>query len=223
MKSLNIVQTIAKVLKIICMIAFVFSIVGAAFSLLGALLLIALPNLVDVAEMEEIMQSVVSDVPFSFADLGISMMAAVIIIIGGCVVLGFTYKYFKNELIDGTPFTHRGARELRILGILHMAIPVGTGIIATIVTAFASLSDISSTDTDISLGLALLLLSFVFDYGADVLEQKNAEAQVNGSEFMETIEIARAEQPIKPVETIENVETVEEVSEISQTSETEQL
>ena len=44
----------------------------------------------------------------------------------------FSEIHFRNTLEDGTPFTQRGARELRRLGIMTMVIPTGCMVLAEI-------------------------------------------------------------------------------------------
>lgn len=45
----------------------------------------------------------------------------------------FSEIHFRNTLENGTPFTPRGARELRRLGIMTMVIPTGCMVLAEIV------------------------------------------------------------------------------------------
>ncbi len=178
MKSLKPVQTAAKVLQVLINVALVFVIIGTVFVLLagGALL--------SVGEMSETIASMLSPEDLavfnetfggSTAAMGTSLLAISVIMIGAAVTLFFASRYFKHELADGTPFTHRGAKELLRVGIIGLAVPAGASLIASIIlgvaTKFAGGTALDiSIEIDLTLGIAALVLSFIFHYGADLEE-----------------------------------------------------
>ena len=94
------------------------------------------------------------------------------------VLSKFAEIYFRNELADGDPFTLRGAKELLRLGILTVAIPLGTVIVCSIGVAIAdnmvpgidklSIGEFSS----VGLGVMMIVLSLFCRYGAERNEGK---------------------------------------------------
>ena len=90
----------------------------------------------------------------------------------------FAEAYFKHELADGDPFTLRGAKELLRLGILTVAIPLGTVIVSSIGVAIAdnSFPEIEKLSYDgyasVGLGIMMIVASLLCRYGAEVKEEK---------------------------------------------------
>ena len=97
------------------------------------------------------------------------------------VLAKFAECYFKNELRAETPFTLAGAKELQRLGILALAIPLGSSLLGSIAEGLAAglLNTETATAMDLYfdneaslvLGLMFLLGSLLCRYGA---EQKEA-------------------------------------------------
>ena len=97
------------------------------------------------------------------------------------VLAKFAECYFKNELRAETPFTLAGAKELQRLGILALAIPLGSSLLGSIAEGLAAglLNTETATaaelyfdnEASLVLGLMFLLGSLLCRYGA---EQKEA-------------------------------------------------
>lgn len=172
MKSLKTVQTIAKVLSILAKIGFIFTIIGAAGSLIGGGAMLAVPYL-----GEDIVKLIVSEMGDTNAtELGIALISESIYLIGVAIAMGFTCSYFKKELADGTPFTHIGADKLKKVGIINLVAPFGTYCISVGILAMTDISEsILSNQYEVVTGVAMILLSFVFHYGADLLEGVNTD------------------------------------------------
>ena len=89
----------------------------------------------------------------------------------------FAEVYFRNELNAGTPFTIAGVKELMWLGILTIAIPVGSAIAASIAEGIiagimqverAAVMDMYfDNDASIVLGIMFILGSLLCRYGAE--------------------------------------------------------
>ncbi len=173
MKSLKTVQTISKVFYILTTIGFIFGIIGVAGSALGGIALLCVPYL-----GENIVNIIISDFEIvNTNDLGIILIAESIYMVGVAVGLGFIRHYFKNELKDGTPFTYCGAKELLRAGIINMTVPVVSICIAAMICTIAGVSEPElSNESEMISGVTMLILSFVFRYGADLLEGKQTEA-----------------------------------------------
>ncbi len=201
MKSLKHVQTISQVLSVLTKVAFVFCIIGATALLISACVLLALPEIgeqvVTYIDFEDFVGTFLEDLhPADLAEgidiakplLGAILLALAVTVAGAAVVLGFVDSYFKYELAVGTPFTHRGANKLLRIGILGLAIPVGTSLLTSIIVSTATNILISafpeavaylggmeislSFGADLTLGVVALLMSFLLHYGADVLQEK---------------------------------------------------
>lgn len=179
MKSLITVQKISKVFSILAKIGYIFAIVGTVISLIGGVALLCAPQLIDYiadlpmperTEIDKLVKELESN------KVGIGLIASSIVLIGQTVAAWFTVRYFKNELTDGTPFTHRGAKELLKVGIINLAVPLGALCIAAVINAIVKTDDLFYHSYDISAGITMILLSFVFHYGADLAEgEKTSE------------------------------------------------
>ena len=90
-------------------------------------------------------------------------------------LLAFALHYFKAEQADGTPFTKRGADEIRRLGIRTIVLPLVAAILAATVHAVFHLPANAGSDWSnaysLTMGIVLILASLVFRYGAE-LEEK---------------------------------------------------
>lgn len=96
------------------------------------------------------------------------------------ILLTFAYLYLKAEQADGTPFTRRGAEQIRRLGVRTIVLSIVNVAITKAVFAAYALPAYADADlgnfSDVSLGIALILASLIFRYGAK-LEEKHAQAQ----------------------------------------------
>ncbi len=178
MKSLETVQKISKVLSILSIIAFVFTIIGAVGTLVGGIALMLLPGVLNASGLgDDFMELIIEGSGVeSLEFLGIELIGTLFIVIAEAVVAFFVCRYFKNELADGTPFTYRGAKELLYLGIISLAVPFGGMIISSTINAVFLIKSNISNQFDITLGVVMILLSFVFKYGAELNEKKQAES-----------------------------------------------
>lgn len=90
------------------------------------------------------------------------------------VLFGSAYRYLKAEQYDGTPFTHRGAEQIRQLGIWVIVLPVVAMILISVVCAVfvlpQSIADDWGGGCSVCLGIVLILASLIFHYGADLEE-----------------------------------------------------
>ena len=91
------------------------------------------------------------------------------------ILLAFALHYFRTEQADGTPFTKRGADEIRRLGIRTIVLPLVAAILAATVHGVFHLPANAGSDWSnaysLIMGVALILASLVFRYGAE-LEEK---------------------------------------------------
>ena len=133
METLKIIQSLARLGKILSKIAFILSLVGVFGCVAGLLSLafgsgtllqignVALHSLIPVSS------------GFNLKAIAGALSGWLIICTGEAALSRFALLYFTRELTDGTPFTQRGAKELLRLGILTIAIPIGCTVAAAIV------------------------------------------------------------------------------------------
>lgn len=181
MKSLNTIQKLSKIGRILSKIVFVASAIGFFGCIVGLVSLnlgngslikigsTALRNLID------------SDYGYNIKSITATLSGWLIIYAGEAVLAKFAESYFKNELKAGTPFTSDGAKEMKRLGILTIAIPVGSAAIGNIVEEIiAGFMKIEKTmvldmyfdnDTRIVLGIAFILGSLLCRLGAEQVQQ----------------------------------------------------
>ncbi|MDO4544138.1 MAG: hypothetical protein Q4C01_06250 [Clostridia bacterium] len=173
MKSLKTVQAIFKVLKVLATVAAVFCLVGAVILIVS----IAVIALLEAGDSSEFIKKIVewTGEDYRFNELLATLCAAFTVCISGGLLSLFTLRYFKRELADGTPFTERGAKELLYLGIKHIVTPAVAVLIIAIICACCG---VDKTEIDYDFhgfsGVGMILLSFVFKYGAE-LENKLKE------------------------------------------------
>ena len=160
MRSLKTIQKLSSLGSILSKIAFILSVVGFCGCIAG---LIA-------NEYGRAAESVAA-----------ALCGWVFVCTGKAVLAKFAECYFKNELRAETPFTLAGAKELQRLGILALAIPLGSSLLGSIAEGLAAgfLNTETATAMDLYfdneaslvLGLMFLLGSLLCRYGA---EQKEA-------------------------------------------------
>ncbi|MGN0518070.1 MAG: hypothetical protein ACI4II_05045, partial [Acutalibacteraceae bacterium] len=136
--TLKTIQVISKIAKIISTIFFVSSIVGASiffcsiFAIsFGANDIMSIGNVTIKGIFE-------NNTDLSTNDIYAGMVVACIMCVIGAILSKFTELYFKHELADGTPFTIRGAMEIRRLGILNIALSLGGTIVISIIHGIMS-------------------------------------------------------------------------------------
>lgn len=168
MKSLDRIQKIIKVFKILTNIAMIFAYVCAGFLVVTAILL----------ANNSSFELVSSSNPEMFAAIDrnntiAKLLCDFVVCLTDGLLLTFTLLYLKHELEDGTPFTNKGANEIKGLGIRLIILPlVAIGIISAICATFnAELPETMSNELSVSFGIALIIISIIFRYGAE-LESK---------------------------------------------------
>lgn len=190
MKTLKTIQTLARIGKILSKICFILSLVGAGICIVG---LICLP--LGGEEILKIGGITLHGLTGVNADEGVRIAAVAlsgwsIVCIGEAVLAKFAQRYFANELTAGTPFTPAGAGELMRLGILSIALSVGSVIVSEIVQAImAAILDVAIKRADVSfdpggaiaLGIMFIVAALLCRYGAEITnETGNADCSNEG-------------------------------------------
>ena len=191
-KTLNTIQTIMKIGKVLSIIVFVCCIIGAAGCVLGILGL-AIASAVDTLALWEIIMAI-SEGKGGVLTVGGAYFLCVIGAISCAVeaVLAYlTLKYFKNELAAGTPFTFEGSKELFKLGLINICVILGLaaldGIVRGIFWGYLANADIAESPWSISTGVWMLLLSVFFKHGAEIAQSREQENNVGNDDVKEEI------------------------------------
>lgn len=169
MSNLEKIQKGMRVLQILSKIILIFAIVGVAIASIGATLLAS-----DVLSMEnQFLHFLSVTAEMSKGQLvGILTAAAASLMFDG-IPTAFAYRYFTEELKEGTPFTSAGTDRVRQLGIITIVLSVISVSVTDFIYERIHLSSWNMFDDggSITLGICLLLLAMVIRYGAE-LEQK---------------------------------------------------
>lgn len=178
MKTLNTIQTLSKIGKALSKIVYIGCIVGFCgcvasmiVMLLGAETLkfggVTLHSLLEIE-----------------AGVGIGTIWSAIAV-GGILCIGeffvsrMAYRYFVNELHDGTPFTLHGAKELLHLGISVIWIPIVSVILAQVVQdVFLQWTDHAEKITpdgfdSMALGVMFIVMSLLCKYGTELQDNRS--------------------------------------------------
>ena len=190
-KNYKILQTIAKIGKILSKVVFVFSIIGICGCFVGLF-----SNVFGSGKVFKIggvtIYGLLADFDaYNVKSISAALVAWLIVCVGEAVLAKFAELYFHNAEASGTPFTHKGARELRRLGIMMIVIPTGCAVLAKIVqgimTGFMNVTADGwsernfDNEASVIVGVMFIACSFLCGYGADLLEERPCEYDVQNT------------------------------------------
>lgn len=180
-KSLKTIQTLSRIGRVLCRIAWICSIIGAAGCVLGIFSLIVGADEVLKLGGVTIHGIIANESGLSDGSMYAAMTVGMILSIGELVLALFAEHYFKKELSDGTPFTLTGAAQMQRLGILTICISLGSVIVAEIAYqifkyAYQDVAVLHIDDyASVGLGIAFIVMSVVFRCGASLEKKKESE------------------------------------------------
>ncbi len=173
MKTLNIIQTLSKIGKVLSKIIYVCSIVGAVGCAVG---IVSLP-FADSGILKIGGMTIHGFIVSRGGDpntLYSAMSGAMIVCIGEAITAKFAKNYFENELASETPFTLSGSKELFRLGIITICVPLGSLILSQIISSIVAeligcgeAFNPEGTDS-VALGVMFILMSLLCKYGAEL-------------------------------------------------------
>ncbi len=182
MKTLNTIQKLSRLGKILSRIVFIFCLVGVIGCALG---LVGLGISAETFKIGGVtIHSLIDNSSGVSVDLA-AVLTGLILCSGEAVLSKLAGRYFKNELNAGTPFTFDGAKELIRLGICTVCIPIGTRAAAEIVyqlTAhFYDVSDMKiSGSVSVGLGIMMIVAGLLCRYGAEIMKEKDIYTERQG-------------------------------------------
>ena len=161
-KNLKVIQTTSRVLEIIYKVVGILCLVGIGFLAFSR----ALPKLAETitSESGRTVKQLIGDCIVGF------IVAATYF-----VVCKAHRDFFAMEQKVGTPFTMECAASFRVLGIIDIVVPVSLIIVVSIVSAIFKCWNDIRLDVSFGAGIAMILLSFVFAYGAELEQGKGKE------------------------------------------------
>lgn len=133
MNTLNTIQKLSRIGRVLSKNAFVFSVIGICGCIAGLFsLCFGNGSLIKIGGVT--LHGLVSEeYGYNIKSISAARSGWMVVRAGEAVLAKFAEVYFKNELSVGTPFTLAGARELLRLGILTLAIPTGCAVAGSIV------------------------------------------------------------------------------------------
>ena len=171
--SLTAIQKCARVFRVLVRIGLILSIVGAVFGLAALMLWIHWNNTpaTGIPQLDQVMQLIDRG---SYYHTLSTLIADVVGCAFGGALLWLFHRYLTHELADGTPFTFSGASELRRLGVVTIVLPLVSLCLQAIPYTVYDLSypNRMENGTSLLLGVALILASLVFRYGAELTRSK---------------------------------------------------
>lgn len=181
MKSLDTIQKLSKIGRVLSKIAFLFSVIGFCGCIAGLLSLsFGNGSLIKIGGVT--LHALISEeYGYNIKSITAALSGWMIICDGKAVLSKFAEVYFKNELKAETPFTLVGAKGLLLLGILTLAIPTGCAVAGSIVegiiAGFMQVEKAEAMDiyfdnaASIALGIMFILGSLLCRYGAELKER----------------------------------------------------
>lgn len=176
MKSLEVIQKIVKVLKILAKIAYIFCIIGAVASAIGAASLFAID------ENSEIWKKALEAIQPDTIDLAAvrcTCLTGVFVCAAGAVLSWFSKRLFEDELAAGTPFDRNICKDVLKVGIIYLAVSVVSGIIIAIIYACFKLDADGSGFPGFTTGIVYIICWLLCRYGADVKEGVGVDTNEN--------------------------------------------
>ena len=183
MKTLEVIQKLSSIGKILSKIVFIACIVSFCLCLLALIgLALNFDGLIKIRGVT-IHGLITEEIGVEKTSLAIAVVGVMIIIVGEAVVSRFAVGYFSKELEEGTPFSRLASDELMKLGILTIAVPIAGSIVAAIVMGIiCGIMDIEEAselvkcdgDGNITLGVMFIIGSLLCRYGAELNENKDA-------------------------------------------------
>lgn len=171
--SLTAIQKCARVFRVLVRVGLILSIVGAVFGLAALMLWIHWNNApaTGIPQLDQVMQLIDRG---SYYHTLSTLIADVVGCAFGGALLWLFHRYLAHELADGTPFTFSGASELRRLGVVTIVLPLVSLCLQAIPYTVYDLSypNRMENGTSVLLGVALILASLVFRYGAELTRSK---------------------------------------------------
>lgn len=176
MKTLNVIQRLSKIGKVLSKIIYICCIIGFCGCAVGAVALLVGAETVKLGgvTLHSILEK---EADISLGSVWAAIAVGAILCIGEFFVSRMAYSYFENELNAGTPFTFEGAKELMHLGISVIWIPIATAVLAQITQSVIAqcTENVEKLSLDgfdsVTIGIMFIIISVICKYGAELNER----------------------------------------------------
>ncbi len=180
MKTLKIIQTLAKIGRIVSKIVFICCIIGFCGCIVGIICLVTGMHAVKIHGVTlDVLLKEEADISLGF--LYAITAASMPLCVGEAVLAKFAERFFGNEIKEATPFSLSVAKEMLRLGILTICIPIGSVICAEIVFKimqyfFTDVPAISLSDySSVGIGVVFIIVSLFCRLGAEQKSEKESQ------------------------------------------------
>ena len=184
MKTLDTIQRLSRLGRLLSKIAFILSAVGFCGCIAGLISLrLGGGDLIRIGGVT-LHGLIGGDLGANGGSIAAALSGWLFFCAGEAVLAKFAETYFKNELSAGTPFTHAGASELMRLGILTLAVPTGSAVAGSIAEGIAAgfmeaekaaaMDRYFDNEPTIVLGIMFLLAALLCRYGAELTQKDEA-------------------------------------------------
>ncbi len=179
MKTLNTIQTLCKIGKILSKIVYICCIVGFCGCAVGVIAMIIGADAAIKLGGITLKSILETEADVSIGTIWAAITVGTILCVGEFFVARTAHGYFTNELNAGTPFTLSGAKELLHLGISTIWIPLASLLLAQIAQGiFAQcMESVEKLNLDGSdslvLGVAFIITSLLCKHGAELNNSEN--------------------------------------------------
>lgn len=180
MKSLKVIQVLAKIGRIFSKIVFICSIVGAAGCLIGALSLAVGEETVKLGGVT-LHTLLKNEAGIELGTIWAAIAVGFFLCAGQIAIAKLAERYFAHELRAGTPFTSEGARELFRLGICTVSISAVAMMLAQIAQSIIALcmenvEEVSfEPSSGLTMGVTFMIVALLCRYGADMARENQIE------------------------------------------------
>lgn len=181
MKSLDTIQTLSKIGKVLSKIIFICCTIGFIGCAVGivALLIGEQSFKIGGVTLHSILQT---EAGISEGTIWSAIAAGMILCAGEFAVSRMAYRYFTHELEAGTPFTLDGAKELLHLGISVIWIPIVSVVLAQVAHGVIGqmMENVEPMSLDgfssVALGVMFIVMSLLCRHGAELREKSVNES-----------------------------------------------
>ena len=175
MKSLRRINLILKILKVICYVGLVLSIIGAVGIVVGLGILNVVKDLVvkdgKTVAMLLLEEHITINMAYTYMAIG---LLSCLVSVALCYIMA---RFLNGVLKEGTPFTRQTVTKMRKLAIGYIIVSVAVSILCSIAITITKHLDPTvgkmnySGDWNLGLALWVLFLSLFIEYPVEMHEE----------------------------------------------------
>lgn len=174
MKSLNKVQTMAKIFEIVAKVVYIMSIVGISVCGVGLVLTLALGN---TDMIKNLITKISEKNDVNKATVVSYLIFAILECVASLIVYKKEYNLYNMEISLNNPFEKKFVEEIRKVAITRIitacALSVSIGIVSVILNIKGEYK--VSVSSSIGIGIVYLLVSLILEYGVEIKEKDSEE------------------------------------------------